>query len=349
LSSFAPPPLPAPSDVEALEERLSRPPENVIEVLRALDGDIVFLGVGGKMGPTMARMAQRAFALAGVRRRVIGVSRFRDPAVRQRLETWGIETCACDLLDHDAVSSLPAAPYVVSMSGFKFGTREDPEQTWATNCGIPVQVCPRYRDSRLVAFSTGNVYGPVLPASGGSRETDEPRPDGQYAMSALGRERIYAYFSRQQQTPTVILRLNYATELRYGVLVDLAQQISADQEIDVAMGFVNVIWLGDANAMTLLALQHATCPARILNLAGPDILATRDLADRLARRMGRPVRCVGAERPEALLSNGHLGYQFLGEPAVSAEHMICWTAEWIARRGPTLGKPTHFQTHTGQF
>ena len=342
-------PLPGLSDVEALEEHLSAPPDSVVEALQALDGDLVFLGVGGKMGPTMARMARRAFDLAGVRHQVLGVSRFRNPAVRERLEAWGVRTSVCDLLDEHDVPALPDAAYVVSMSGFKFGTRTAPEQAWATNCCIPALVCRRYRDSRIVAFSTGNVYGLVPPGPGGSRESDEPHPDGEYAMSALGRERIYEYFSKLQPTPLVILRLNYATELRYGVLVDLAQQIYAGQPVDVTMGYVNVIWLGDANAMTLLALPHATSPARILNLAGPDILATRDLGTQLARRLDRPVEFVGLERDEALLSNGHAAYALLGRPRISSQQMIYWTADWIARAGPTLGKPTHFQTQTGQF
>ncbi len=341
--------LPGVPDVEALEEQLSRPPEQVVQTLQALDGDILFLGVGGKMGPTMARMARRALDLAGVRRQVIGVSRFRDPAVRARLDAWGIRTIACDLLDERDVQALPAAPYVVSMSGFKFGTHAHPEQAWATNCGVPVLVCPRYRDSRIVAFSTGNVYGAVSRAHGGSRERDLLRPDGEYAMSAVGRERLYSYFSQLHRTPTVILRLNYATELRYGVLVDLAQQIRAGQPVDVSMGYVNVIWLGDANAMTLRALEHASCPARILNLAGPEFLATRDISRRLAQWMDRPVEFTGVECDEALLSDGSLGFTYLGRPAISAAQMLYWTARWVARGGPTLGKPTHFQTRTGQY
>lgn len=341
--------LPGPTDVEALEEQLSRPPEQVVETLQALDGDLVFLGVAGKMGPTMARMARRAFDLAGVRHQVYGVSRFRDPAVRARLEAWGVRTHVADLLDDRAVEALPDAAYVVSMSGFKFGTHTAPELAWATNCCIPVAVCRRYRDSRIVTFSTGNVYGLVPCDSGGSRESDAPRPDGEYAMSALGRERIYEYYSKVQQTPVVILRLNYATELRYGVLVDLAQQIQAGAPVDVTMGAVNVIWLGDANAMTLRALPHAASPARVLNLAGPDLLSTRDVANELAQRMGRPVTFAGRERDEALLSNGQAAYALLGHPQITSAQMIQWTADWIARGGPTLGKPTHFQTRTGQF
>ncbi len=349
MSSHLPPPPPCPRTLEELEEQLSRPTDAVVDALRQLDGDLIFLGVGGKMGPTMARMARRACDLAGGSRTIVGVSRFRDPAVRQRLEQWGVRTRVCDLLDERQVAALPDAAGVVSLSGYKFGTRDAPHLAWATNCCIPDLICRRYRGRPLVAFSTGNVYGMVPRESGGSRETDPPRPDGEYAMAALGRERVYEYFSACERTPVVVLRLNYATELRYGVLVDLALQIQAGQAVDVTMGAVNVIWLADANAMTLLALQHATSPARILNVAGADILSTRDVAQRLARGLGRPVQFVGREGETALLSNAQAAYTLLGPPDMPASWMMDWTAQWVAHGGPTLGKPTHFQTQTGEF
>ncbi|MHB0956462.1 MAG: NAD-dependent epimerase/dehydratase family protein [Pirellulaceae bacterium] len=349
MSQNAQSPLAGPRDVEELEEWLSRPSDTVVEALRAVDGDLVFLGVGGKMGPTMARMARRAFDRAGVGHRVVGVSRFRNPGVRQRLEEAGIETHVADLLDERDVRGLPDAAAVVSMSGFKFGTSDAPELAWATNCYVPALVCRRYRDTPMVAFSTGNVYGVVAPEGGGSIETDAPRPEGEYAMSALGRERIYEYFGKLQQTPVVILRLNYATELRYGVLVDLAQHIHLGQPVDVTTGYVNVIWLGDANAMSLVALQHAASPACVLNLAGPEIMATRDLCLRLAQRMNRPVQFVGCESERALLNNGSRGYARLGRPSVAIEQLLDWTADWVMRGGVTLGKPTQFQVRTGQF
>ena len=280
------PGLPCPADVEELEELLSRPPERLIESIQGLDGDILFLGVGGKMGPTIARMAHRALQLNGSPHRVIGVSRFSDPRVRERLEQMGIQTVAADLLDTDQVEGLPDAPYVVSMSGFKFGVREHPELAWAANCYLPALLCRRYASSRIVAFSTGNVYRWTSPASGGSVETDRPAPIGEYAMTALGRERMYEYFSQLQQTQIVLLRLNYATELRYGVLVDLAQQVMAGEPIDVSMSYVNVIWLADANAMALGAFTHAASPVNIINLAGPEILSTRQTCRQLARELG---------------------------------------------------------------
>jgi nucleoside-diphosphate-sugar epimerase len=201
----------------------------------------------------------------------------------------------------------------------------------------------------MVAFSTGNVYGMVPRASGGSVETDPPRPEGEYAMTALGRERIYEYFSSLQQTPVALLRLNYATELRYGVLVDVARQVASGQRVDLSMSYVNVLWLADANAMSLLAFPHAASPARIINLAGPELLATRQVAERLGALLGTAPGFAGQEHEDALLSNGQLGYQLLGAPAMSVDQMLRWTASWITRGGPMLDKPTHFQTRGGQF
>jgi nucleoside-diphosphate-sugar epimerase len=338
-----------PTDVEQLEELLSRPPASLIQQCGRLEGDLVLLGVGGKMGPTMARMAQRAMQEAGVHHRVIGVSRFRQGTLRERLAAWGVETIACDLLDERQVQQLPAAPHVVAMTGFKFGVREHPEQAWAANCYMPALISHRYRDSRMVAFSTGNVYGMVPRSSGGSVESDSPRPDGEYAMTALGRERIYQYFSKRHGTPVALLRLNYATELRYGVLVDLAQQVAAGKPIDVSMSYVNVIWQADANAMALAALHHTATPARILNLAGPEILATRDICSRMGQLLDVSPQLVGQQHDDALLNNGQGAYELLGRPTMPASRMIQWTAQWIGRGGPTLGKPTHFQTRSGQF
>jgi nucleoside-diphosphate-sugar epimerase len=340
---------PVPASVEQLEELLSRPTQRVQEVCGSMTGDLILLGVGGKMGPTLARMAQRAMLAAGVDHRVVGVSRFSDPSLRGKLHAWGIETIACDLFDSRQVRELPGAPYVIAMPGFKFGVQEHPDRAWAANCYLPALIAQRYHDSRIVAFSTGNVYGLVPHASGGSVESDPPRPEGEYAMSALGRERMYEYFSKQNHTPVALLRLNYATELRYGVLVDLAQQLAAGQPVDVAMSYVNVIWQADANALTLSAFPHAAAPARVINLAGPDILATRDVCLALASRLGVVPQFVGEHHDDALLNNGHHGYTLLGTPAMPVGQMIAWTAQWIARGGTTLGKPTHFQTRSGKF
>ncbi len=347
-SSSAPIPAP-PETVSELEDILSTPWDEVVDLFKSLEGDIVFLGVGGKMGPTMARMARRAADRAGVPRRIWGVSRFSDPTVRARLENWGIETIACDLMDEAAVARLPDAANVISMAGFKFGASQAPATAWAANCYLPALVFRRYLNSRIVVFSTGNVYGMVPRESGGSVETDPLRPDGNYAMAAVGRERLVQYFCETWNVPAVLLRLNYATELRYGVLVDLAKRIHAGQPVDVTMGYVNVIWLADANAMSLLALRDTMVPATILNMAGPDLLGTRQLATQLARYMDRAARIVGTEQTDAFLSNGASGYARWGRPRVSVDQLLRWTAAWVAGGRPTLGKPTHFQTRTGSF
>lgn len=339
----------APRSVEELEELLSRPTPRAVEAMRRLNGDLVILGVGGKMGPTLARMARRASDEAGVPRRIWGVSRFTSAAARERLDAHGVETVACDLLDDRAVTRLPDAPNVLFMTGMKFGAADNPGLAWAMNCYAPSIVCRRYASSRVVAFSTGNVYGLVPVSSGGSVETDPPRPDGEYAMMALGRERMFQYFSLAQRTSVALVRLNYATELRYGVLVDLAREIHAGHAIDVTMGHVNVLWLADANAMTLAAFDHVESPARIINMAGPEVLSLRQVARQFGRLLGRAVTCVGEERPDALLNNGRAGYPLLGTPAVSAAQMIRWTADWVARGGENLGKPTHFQVRDGRF
>ena len=345
----------APQTVDELETNLSEPDAALIESLAALDGDIIFLGVGGKMGPTMARMARRALDAANSRRKVIGVSRFSSGDLQAKLNGWGIETYGCDLLDEDAVARLPDAPLVVSMSGFKFGATQNPSYSWAMNCYVPAVICKRYRNSRIVAFSTGNVYG-MVPIEGpdgsinhGSSETDSLHPDGEYAMTAVGRERMYEHFSRTLNIPLVLLRLNYATELRYGVLVDLAHDIAAGRPIDVSMSRVNVIWLADANRLALRAFAHCSSPARVINLAGEEILSLRSCGEQLATLMQRQATFQGTEGTQALLNDGRAGHLLLGQPQVSAAQMLDWTANWVRRGGESLGKPTHFQTTDGKF
>ncbi len=314
-----------------------------------LSGDLILLGVGGKMGPTLARMAKRASQVPGIDRRVVGVSRFSEAGVRERLEEHGVETIAGNLLDEAFVDSLPQVANVVHMAGFKFGASADPSMTWAMNCHLPGLVCRKYHDSRIVAFSTGNVYGLVANDRGGSVETDIPNPVGEYAMAALGRERIFQYFSRSLPVPVVLLRLNYATELRYGVLVDLAQKVWAEQPIDLAMGHVNVIWQADANAMALSALQHTASPPFVVNVAGEEIFPIRETARELGRMLNKRVHLTGIEAPDALLSNGQNGHRVLGKPQTSSAQMLHWTADWVRHGRETLGKPTGFQNREGKF
>lgn len=338
-----------PQDREELEDCLSTPPPALVEAMGGLGGDIVILGVGGKMGPTLARMARRATDQLGARRRVIAVSRFGSTGLREQLEQHGIETIACDLLDEEAVSQLPDAPNVVCMTGMKFGSSDNPALTWAMNCYLPALVSRRYAKSRIAVFSSGNVYGLVSTDSSGSTEDDSPDPVGEYAITVLGRERIFEYFSSALQIPITLLRLNYATELRYGVLVDLAVQVWKEQPIDVSMGYVNVIWQAEANAMSLASLLHVATPARVLNIAGSEILSVAEVCQQFGRLMNKRVQLTGQARADAFLSNAQRSYELLGPPTVSAEQMIRWTADWIARDGDTLGKPTHFETRDGRY
>jgi nucleoside-diphosphate-sugar epimerase len=337
------------TSVEALEENLSRPTPGVIDTIRRLQGDIIILGVGGKMGPTLARMVRRASDEAGVKRRVIGVARFSNPNLPEQLERYGVEPIAADLLDRSALSRLPDASNVVSMTGMKFGSTGQESLTWAMNCFLPAMICERYKNSRIVTFSTGNVYGLVPVASGGSREHDVPNPVGEYAMSALGRERIVDYVSRSLKIPAAIIRLNYAVELRYGVLVDIARKVFHGHAVDVSMGYANVIWQQEATAMSLMAFDQCSIPPFVINVAGPEILRIREVAHKLGQIFNKPAHVTGDESPDALLNNASDAHQMFFRPTVTADEMMEQIAEWISSGGHTLGKPTHFETRDGKF
>ena len=336
-------------DIAQLEELLSEPTEGVVRTLGSLDGDIVILGAAGKMGPTLARMAKRASEVAGVKRRVIGVSRFSSPALENQLQSWGIETVRCDLLDRASLAKLPDAANVVFMAGMKFGSTGQEWLTWAINSFLPGLVADRYRASRIAVFSTGNVYGLSPVARGGSREEDALNPSGEYAMSCVGRERIFEHFCRANQTKMTILRLNYASELRYGVLLDIAQRVHARQPVSLSMGYLNTIWQADASAMSLESLRCATSPPNVINITGADLISVRSVAEEFAKRLGKPVRFEGAESSDALLSNATKSYELFGRPRVSAQQIIDWIADWVRKGGTTLSKPTHFEERAGHF
>jgi nucleoside-diphosphate-sugar epimerase len=334
---------------EQLDERLSRPTPELIEDLARLPGDLVILGVGGKMGPTLARMARRAADEAGDRRHVIGVSRFSEPGLQEELEAAGVETITCDLLDRAAVARLPDAPNVIFMAGRKFGSTGDEARTWAMNAYVPALVAERYRDARIVVFSSGNVYPLVPVASGGATEECPPAPIGEYAQSVLARERVFEYFSRVHGTPMVLLRLNYAIDLRYGVLLDVAQRVAARMPIDLTMGHVNVIWQGDANAIALRALTLCESPPKVLNVTGPETISVRWLASEFGARLGIQPVFEGCEAATALLSNAARCFKYFGYPTVPLAQMIDWVAHWVKIGGPTLSKPTHFEQREGRF
>jgi nucleoside-diphosphate-sugar epimerase len=337
------------TDIEHLETLLSEPTAQAVDALRRLDGNIMVLGVGGKMGPTLARMARRAADAAGVKRRVIAVARFSDSRLETQLMSQGVETIRADLLNESQLDSLPDTPNVIAMFGMKFGSTGQQARTWAMNCWAPGMVCRKYRKSRIVAFSTGNVYGLAPVAGGGSVETDPLNPAGDYAMSCVGRERIYEHFSRENGTPMAILRLNYANEMRYGVLVDLAQRVWAGDPVDVSMPCFNAIWQADANAAALVALGLATSPPLVVNVAGPAQLHVRHVAEEFGRLLNRPVKFTGNEGRDALLSNGQLCRRLFGDPRVSENQIVRWVADWVRRGGETLGKPTHFEVRDGKF
>ena len=334
---------------DELEEFLSRPDDADVAAMKALKGDILILGVSGKMGPTLAMLARRASDQARTPRRILGVARFSSRGTRAALEKAGIETLAADLLDRASLDALPTVANVIYMAGQKFGTATDQPLTWATNVLAAGLAAERFARSRIVAFSTGNVY-PLSPAGGpGPAETDPTGPVGEYAQSALGRERILAFCSARYQTPMVILRLNYAVEPRYGVLRDLADRIVRGEPVDLAMGHVNVIWQRDANAVALRALAQAAVPPLVLNLTGTRTLAVRDLAQRLGRRLGREPRFTGSEQPTALLSNASRSAALFGEPPMPVDQMIEQVADWVKAGGASLGKPTHFEEREGRF
>jgi nucleoside-diphosphate-sugar epimerase len=331
---------------------LSEPPASLVETMKTIEGDVVILGVAGKMGPTLARMTKRASDLAhphGRGRRVIGVARFSDAAQEAALQAHGIETVRADLLDEAALDRLPDAPNVIFMAGRKFGSTGGEALTWAMNVHLPALVCRRYSTSRIVVFSTGNVYGLTQAGASGSIETDALRPVGEYAMSCLGRERMVEHFSLTLGIPTSIVRLNYAVEMRYGVIADLARRIAAGEIIDVTMGYYNVIWQGDANAMAIASLARASSPPFVFNLAGPEELSVRATCEELARLMGRTVTFTGREAADALLSNGTRGWTLFGRPRVDASRVIAWVADWVSRGGASLDKPTHFESRDGKF
>jgi nucleoside-diphosphate-sugar epimerase len=335
--------------VTALDDRFTQPRDETIAALRDCPGDVAVLGAGGKMGPSLTAMLVRASRAAAGKRTIYAVSRWSDAESRRALDDAGARTINCDLLDDEAVANLPDAPNVIFMAGQKFGTSDAPSRTWAMNTIVPMHAASRYASSRIVAFSTGNVY-PLTPvAAAGSKESDPVGPVGEYAASCVGRERVFEYYSERAGTRVAILRLNYAIDVRYGVLLDIGQRVARDQAVPLAMGYVNVIWQGDANRIAIEALAHAAAPPFVVNLTGASTLSVRDLALRFGRKLGKTPTFAGQEGVDALLSNTDRMQSTFAPPAVSVDQMIEHVADAIERGSPTLGKPTHFETRDGQF
>jgi len=331
---------------DALEEFMTRPTPELESDLARASGDILILGVGGKMGPTLARMAKRA----APGRRVIGVARFSEKGLRGKLEAQGVECIACDLLERSALERLPRAQNVVFMAGHKFGAAGNPAFTWAMNVGVPTMVAEAFRDSRIVVFSTACVYPYAeVTGRGAGEATPTLPPPGDYAAACVGREKAFEYGSLKHGTPGRLMRLEYAIDMRYGVLHDVGARVFSGKPVDVTMGHVNVIWQGEANEQALRLLAHCTAPTSPINVSGPDVLSVRSLAVEFGKRFGRQPLVTGVESPTAWLVDTRAAQVLFGAPRVPLAQLIDWQAHWIRSGGDSLGKPTHFETRDGKY
>ena len=332
-----------------LEDILSTPTAEAVEMFSEVEGDIMFLGIGGKIGPTLAKMAKRACDQAGVKKRIYGVSLFESDEQQKQIEDIGIETIHGDLLDKEFINSLPKIKNVFFLAGMKFGSEENISLTWAVNSYMPALVADHFKESDIVAFSTGCVYPLVPVESGGSLETDLPLPVGEYAQSCLGRERMFEYGSKQHHTKVCLIRLNYSVEMRYGVLVDIALKVKNREPIDLSMGYFNVIWQGDVNDVVLRSLTICDTPPKILNITGEKILSVQEVATESGQLFNVEPEFVNEEAKTALLNNAEQAFQLFGRPKVSTAQIIKWIADWIGEERETLGKPTHYEVRDGKY
>lgn len=330
-------------------ESLLQPSDALVEDIARLRGDIILLGAGGKMGPALATVARQAVDKAGVKKKIIAISRFREEGVQDQLNAKGVETVNADLLNDAELQALPEAENVLYMAGMKFGTKDNAPLTWAMNTYLPGRVAQKYKSSNIVVFSSGNVY-PMTPVySGGVTELQSPEPTGEYAQSVLGRERIFQYFANLNNTPMVIYRLNFAVDVTYGVLVEIGSAVKEHREIDLSMGHFNVIWQGDANEIAIRALHHCDNPAKILNVTGPETVAVRWCAEEFGRLFGETPVFKNEEQPTSYLNNAAESFKLFGYPRVSLKQMIELLAEWMSAGGKKINKPTHFQERKGKY
>jgi nucleoside-diphosphate-sugar epimerase len=342
---------PVPELIESetqLDALLASPSDALIEFMRGLDGDLMVLGIAGKMGVSLGQLAAAAIQRAGIRKTVFGVARFSNPESRKQLDAVGVKTIPCDLLDRAAVDSLPKVQNVLFMAGRKFGTAGTQSLTWAMNTMVPAYIGEHFRDSSIVAFSTGCVY-PLVKSDNAPDETIAPDPIGEYAQSCLGRERMFEYFSDAYRTPVCLYRLNYSIDLRYGVLHDIAQTIWRNEPVNNSVGAFNIIWQGDANHRALMCLGHCSSPANIINVTGTETLETEAVALQFGRLMGEPVRFSSTPGNVAYLSDSTRATKLFGPPVVTAEQLIRWQAHWVMTGGRSLNKPTHFEVSDGEF
>jgi nucleoside-diphosphate-sugar epimerase len=335
--------------VEELELMLSAPSPELVKDISQVKGDIIILGVGGKMGPSLAKLAVRAIKEAGLNKKVIGVSRFSEKGLREDLENHGVETIAIDLLNDQQLQALPDVENVIYMAGKKFGTAGNEHFTWAMNTYLPGRVGEKFRNSRIIVFSSGNIYPFVSYGSGGATEERAPDPIGDYAQSCLGRERIFEYYAHKYNIPMLMYRLNYAIDMRYGTLLEIAKFVQEEKEIDLRNGHLNVIWQGDANEIALRSLLLCSSPPKVLNVTGPETLSVRWLAGEFGKMLNKTPKFINDEEPTSLLNNASQCHRIFGYPKVSVREMMEMTVEWITQGGDTLNKPTHFQERSGNY
>lgn len=336
-------------DLQSAYEKLLQPSDHLVQDIAALSGDIIVLGAGGKMGPALCVLAKAAINRAGISKKVIAVSRFREEGVQEELETNGIQTINADLLKEEDLQALPDAENLIYMAGMKFGSTSNAPLTWAMNSYLPGRVAEKYSSSKIVVFSTGNVYPMVPVISGGATEQEPPAPVGEYAQSCLGRERMFQYFSSMKDTPLLMYRLNYANDVSYGVLLEIALAVRDEKPIDLSMGHFNAIWQADANEIALRSLHHCSVPAKLLNVTGPETVAVRWCAQEFGKLFDRTPVFINEEQPTAYLNNAAESFKLFGYPRVSVMTMIGILAEWIKAGGKTKNKPTHFQERKGKY
>ncbi|MDR2915923.1 MAG: epimerase [Tannerella sp.] len=326
-----------------------KPSQALLDDISKIEGDILILGAGGKMGPAMAILAKDAINAIGINKEIIAVSRFSDADAREKLSSYGITTIRADLLNDNDLDKIPDVPNVIYLAGHKFGTTGNETYTWAMNTFLPGIIAEKFNKSNIVVFSTGNVY-PLSPVVNGGMTEDMPAsPIGEYAQSCLGRERIFQYFSTKNNTPVLLYRLNYANDVTYGVLLEIAKSVHEEREIDLTMGNVNVIWQGDANEIAIRALLHCTVPAKILNVTGPEIISVKWIAEEFGKQFGKTPVFSGKEKQEALLSNASECFKLFGYPHINLKQMMELIGHWVMEKGKMINKPTHFQERKGAY